>query len=239
MSKVSTRNLRLLAIILFTFPLLLNAQIQIPNTPQAQRYKDLIVADVPVAQMPTIDLDELQKEDEEDEAAGLPPRFGKRFNVDLNLGNSGRWDNLPNGGRIWRLAIESQDAISLNLTYSDFFMPKGAQMFIFTEDFSQILGAFSPANNKPDGKFATNLIFDQKIIIGYYEPRASRGQGRIAIDGVVHGYRNINVPEFDKSKFNLVQEEGNTFTDILCANENWEEQIRSVSVAIVGGGNRW
>ncbi|MEN0051572.1 MAG: hypothetical protein AAF806_31195, partial [Bacteroidota bacterium] len=146
----------------------MQAQIQIPNTPQAQRYKDLIVADVPTVQMPTIDLNALQAEDEADEAAGLPPRFGKRFNVDLNLDNSGRWDNLPNGGRIWRLAIESQNAISLNFTYSDFFMPKGAQMFIFTEDFTQILGAFSAANNKPDGKFATNLIFDQKIIIGYY-----------------------------------------------------------------------
>ncbi|MEM6699225.1 MAG: hypothetical protein AAF599_12555, partial [Bacteroidota bacterium] len=189
------------------FPFLMQAQIQIPNTPQAQRYKDLIVADVPTVQMPTIDLNALQAEDEADEAAGLPPRFGKRFNVDLNLDNSGRWDNLPNGGRIWRLAIESQNAISLNFTYSDFFIPKGAQMFIFTEDFTQILGAFSAANNKPDGKFATNLIFDQKIIIGYYEPRAVRGQGRIAIDGVVHGYRNINVPEFDKRNFNRVIEE--------------------------------
>jgi len=240
MFTISTRNLRFLVICFLVFPFLLNAQIQIPNTPQAQRYKDLIVADVPTVKMPIINLEELQQEDAEDEAAGLPPRFGKRFNIDLNLENSGRWDNLPNGGRIWRLAIESQDAISLNFTYSDFFMPKGAQMFIFTEDFSQILGAFSAANNKADGKFATNLIFDQKVIIGYYEPRASRGQGRIAIDGVVHGYRSIPVPEFDKTRFNAFRTTTDCLIDVACPEgQSWEDQIKSVAVVVVSGGTRF
>ncbi|MEM8526822.1 MAG: PPC domain-containing protein [Bacteroidota bacterium] len=240
MNLLFTRNLCFLAICLLTFPFLTNAQIQIPNTPQAQRYKDLIVANVPTVQMPAIDLAELQREDAEDEAAGLPPRFGKRFNVDLNLDNSGRWDNLPNGGRIWRLAIESQDAISLNMAYSDFFMPKGAQMFIFTEDFTQILGAFSAANNKPDGKFATNLIFNQKVIIGYYEPRAVRGQGRIAIDGIVHGYRSIPVPEFDKTRFNAFRTTTDCLVDVACPEgQSWEDQIKSVAVVVVSGGTRF
>ena len=67
MFTISTRNLRVLVIALLVSPYLLKAQIQIPNTPQAQRYKDLIVANVPTVQMLAIDLNELLEEEEEPE----------------------------------------------------------------------------------------------------------------------------------------------------------------------------
>lgn len=218
----------------------ISAQISIPESPHAQRYKDLITANVPTVTMPAIDIDQLQQEDIADEAAGLPPRFGKRFETDLNLETHGRWDNLPNGGRIWRLAIESPDAISINLTFDDFFMPRGGRLFVFNEDFSQILGAFSGTNNKADGRFATNLVFDEKIIIGYYEPRAARRQGRVSIDGVIHGYRNIAPPELDKFAFNRrPPASADCFIDAACPEgDPWRDQIRSVAYMIIGNGTR-
>ncbi|MEM9846513.1 MAG: pre-peptidase C-terminal domain-containing protein [Bacteroidota bacterium] len=217
------------------------AQISLAEQPHAQRYQDLITSNVPTVQMPAVDLNQLQQEDAADEAAGLPPRFGKRFNVSLNPNDHGRWDNVPNGGRVWRLAIESAGAISLNLTFDDFFLPKGARLFIFTEDFSQILGAFSAENNKADGKFATSLVFDEKVIIGYYEPRGTIGQGRLSVDGVIHGYREIPAPELDKFQFNRLPPSGlNCFIDAACPEgDPWRDQIKSVGLAIVAGGTRW
>jgi hypothetical protein len=219
----------------------LTAQVSIPEIPHAQRYKDQITADVPTVQLPSIDLNQLQQEDIQDEAAGLPPRFGKRFETSFSLNTHGRWDNLPNGGRVWRFAIESPGALSMNLTFSDFFMPRGGRFFVFTEDFEQILGAFTADNNKADRKFATSLIFDEKIILGYYEPPAAQGQGRITVDGVIHGYRRITPPELDKSEFNRRPPASTgCLIDAACPEgDAWRDEIKSVALAVVGNGTRW
>ncbi|MEM1328007.1 MAG: PPC domain-containing protein [Bacteroidota bacterium] len=232
--------LRISLLILLTTTAL-TAQISIPEIPHAQRYKDLITTDVPTVQMPAINISELQQEDAQDEAAGLPPRFGKRFETNFSLSTHGRWDNLPNGGRVWRFAIESPGALSINLTFNDFFMPRGGRFFVFTEDFEQILGAFSSDNNKADRKFATSLVFDEKIILGYYEPPAAQGQGRISVDGVIHGYRKITPPELDKAEFNrLPPASTDCFIDAACPEgDPWRDEIKSVAVAVVGNGTRW
>ena len=55
--------------------------------------------------LPQLDMPKIEKEDTEDEANGLPPRFGYKYKVNYNLENSGEWTELPNGDRIWRLSI--------------------------------------------------------------------------------------------------------------------------------------
>ncbi len=63
---------------------------------------------------------------EEDAAtAGIPDiplRYAKVLDTDLNFNNSGTWTDLPDGSRIWRLEIRSEDAKSLNLNYKNFYM---------------------------------------------------------------------------------------------------------------------
>jgi hypothetical protein len=44
--------------------------------------------------------------------------FGKEFEVDFNLLNSGVWTDLANGDRLWRLGISSKNAYSLNLIFN-------------------------------------------------------------------------------------------------------------------------
>lgn len=75
---------------------------------------------VPVIKMPKIDLEKLQKEDEEEARNGLPPRFGYPHKVDLSLNNSGKWRTLSNGDRLWQLTILCPDALSINLLYDEF-----------------------------------------------------------------------------------------------------------------------
>jgi len=57
--------------------------------------------------------DEMQKKD-------LHNRFGIPMKTSFNLENSGTWDSLPNGDRIWRLRIKSEKAFTLNFTFEKF-----------------------------------------------------------------------------------------------------------------------
>lgn len=39
-----------------------------------------------------------------------PHLYGRAFNVNINFSNSGTWDTLSNGDRIWRLRVVCPDA---------------------------------------------------------------------------------------------------------------------------------
>lgn len=78
--------------------------------------------------MPALDMNRIEQEDVQDEANGLPPRFGYPHEVILNLGNSGRWQELSNGDRLWQLTIRCPQALSINLLYDRFWIPEGGEV---------------------------------------------------------------------------------------------------------------
>jgi hypothetical protein len=63
--------------------------------------------------LPSLDMNRIEQEDMEDEANGMPFRFGYKHDVDYNLNNSGEWTVLSDGSRIWRLSISCPDALSI------------------------------------------------------------------------------------------------------------------------------
>ena len=142
--------------------------------------------------MPEVDSRTLLEEDAATaNLPDIPLRYAKVLDVNYNLTNSGTWITLPDGSRIWRLGINSNDAKSLNLTYTDFYMPKGATFFVYNLNKSMVLGAFTDLNNTQDGQFATAITTGFVTVLEYYEPVYSSGQGRITVSKVVHAYKDI------------------------------------------------
>ncbi|MBU1706593.1 serine protease, partial [bacterium] len=133
---------------------------------------------------------------EEAEQAGKdePYAFGAPIEVSYSLENSGEWTSLPDGSRIWRLRIVSEGAYSINLLYDEFYMPEGAELYLYNDYDDarrRVIGAFTSFNNKEDGTFTTAPVAGDAITLEYYEPAAVIGQGVISIWRVVHAYRNV------------------------------------------------
>ena len=126
--------------------------------------------EVPVVTMPTIDVKALLEEDKSDNEKGKPYRFGIDLDVNLGLYNSGKWEILPNGDKLWRLNIQSQGAYSINLIFSQYKLPEGARLFIYSNDQAHVIGAFTSYNNKLHGKFSTTVVKGSSIVLEYYEP---------------------------------------------------------------------
>lgn len=122
-------------------------------------------------------------------------RFTSPEAVDLGLTNAGQWLEMEDGGALWRLKLRSRNALALAILYDEFYLPPGATLFMYSEDRSQILGAYTSRNNKPGGKFMTGLISGETAILEYYEPAAVLGQGRLHIFRVDRAYRT----DFQKS----------------------------------------
>lgn len=152
--------------------------------------KSNLRTDVPVKILPEINVQALLAEDEQNQGKAVPFRFGKDIDVYYNLMNSGVWETLENGDRLWRLKIESQNAHSLNFICNQFFIPDGARLFVYSADKSVVRGAYTSKNNNAQYSFANAPIASSSIVLEYLEPANVVGQGRININKVIHGYRD-------------------------------------------------
>lgn len=170
------------------------AQINIGGEPIS--YRQSFSVDAPVAVMPKIDLAEIEKEDLQDEANGLPPRFGVAQESNFNINNSGVWEILPNNeGRIWRLSIKCPKAKSINLLYDSFWLPEGATLYIYNKDKTANTGGFTARNNNsPKGQsigYATGIVRGEEITLEYFEPNYVTEIAELSISHVVHGYNTM------------------------------------------------
>lgn len=184
-----------------------------------------------------VDRDRLLEEDKLENMKGVPFRFGYAFTVNKNMQNSGTWTTLPDGGKLWRLRVESPGAFSINFTFNDFWLPQGGKMFIYNEDRSYIIGAFTERNNKEDGYFATGLVPGSDVTIEYYEPAEAVSPGIIQIENIVHAYRNFFKRDPLSDDFGT---SGSCNINVNCeVADPWENQARSVAMILTSGGTRW
>jgi hypothetical protein len=187
--------------------------------------------------LPPIDFEQLREEDNEEEANGMPPRFGFPHEVNYNLGNSGEWIHLDDGAKIWRLSISCQGAVSINLLYDKFWLPEGTKFFIYTPDYQHSIGAVTSYNNKGEKNniqgFATGLIYGEQIILEYYIPAEVEEVGVISIAFVVHGYRYIYLE--DNSSRNYGDSKPCNI-NINCPEAlNWYLEKNAVALIVVAG----
>jgi hypothetical protein len=109
------------------------AQLCFPGTPKSFKTEGLSLY-IPSIEMPSVDNQKLLNEDALLSDKGNPLRVGVNHNVTLNMNNSGRWDILPNGDRLWRLYVKSEGAASVHFNMNQFKIPAGAEVFIYSPD---------------------------------------------------------------------------------------------------------
>jgi hypothetical protein len=125
------------------------------------------------------------------EKQGRFEKSGTIIPVNLNLQNSGMMQVLPGGDRLWRIRIHAPGALALNPYFENFEIPEGARLHVYNEDKSDLLGAFTSANNHESGIFATWYVKGDVMILEYFEPLAVAGQGHFDLTGVSFFFRNI------------------------------------------------
>ncbi|MCB1046353.1 MAG: trypsin-like serine protease [Calditrichaeota bacterium] len=182
------------------------------------------------------DVDALLLEDEQ-EGKDVPLRFGTPHEVSFSPQDSGQWDTLADGTRIWRLALHCDGATSTNLIYENFLLPHGADFFVYTPDHATVLGAFTEFNNKPDGVFATQPLPGEDCVLEYVQPADVRFNPDFRVVSVIHGYRDIFGFARDASRD--YNDSGNCNNNVNCPEgTNWTEEINSVAMILTGGGFR-
>ena len=172
--------------------------------------------DIQSVMMPTIDHEKLLTEDEE-RPMGTPFRYGNKFLADYSMNNSGTWETLKNGDKLWRLTIISEGAYAISLEYEDFYLLTGSSLFVYNKNYEMVFGAYTELNNPSDGIFATPLVSGDTIILEYYEPANSSKKASITISEIIHDYRDImNFSNSDRDRacgINVVCSDADPYED--------------------------
>jgi lysyl endopeptidase len=213
----------------------LNAQVSRSGEPVSWNLLEDLTENLNIISFENVDANALLAEDViETEDKDIPLRFAQKQVVDLNLVNSGRWTNLPNGDRIWILGIHSEGAKALSVTFEDFFFPKGSVLYLYSPDRTQVIGALTNQNNKDSGLLTTSAILGEDLLIEYYEPYAVRQEGDISIRTIAHSYRNVIAESTDY--LNSIE----CMLNLQCVNDLEVDKVGSSTVLItVDDGTRW
>jgi len=201
------------------------AQISAGGTPPSFSLR--LSGSPPTIEMPRADVPALMAEDEQ--TGNDPYRFAAAIDVALNLKNSGRWETLPGGDRLWRLRISSPGAFSIGLLYDDWYIPKGGQLFIYNDDRSMVVGAFTSLNNWEYRKNITQHVAGDATTLEYFEPASVSGRSRLSIYQVCHAYRNL----FGKRSLDSYGQSLACERNVNCPEgARWQDEKRGVAMII-------
>ena len=161
-------------------------------------------------------------------------QFAETFAVNYNLNNSGTWQTLSNGDKLWRLAIKSENAYSINLIFETYYLPVGAKLFIYNKEKTHIIGAFTHKNNKYDKILPTMPVKGDEIIVEYYEPKNVEFSGELSISQVAHDY--IGIFKYLQTKDESFGTSGDCNVNVNCEEgDDWQFEKRSVCRIMLDG----
>jgi uncharacterized protein (DUF2249 family) len=100
--------------------------------------------------------------------------------TDYTLDNSGAWENLPNGDRVWRLGIQSELGYAIKLK-TIIEIPKGGYFAYYSPDGYYASSRYIKCLNDNDNSLHTPYMPGKELIVEYYEPKNAKGKGKIRI----------------------------------------------------------
>lgn len=181
--------------------------------------------------LPPFDLEAMLEEDKRSSDMTGPFRFGKGFDVNIELDKT-EFKEVA-GGRVWAMDFESRGAKSINFVFKEFYLSKGAQLFVYNETGTVVYGPVTHLNNPKNGFFLTDLILGDKVTLYLYEPNNSDEKSSLKISRIVHGYRSAGEMAYGDPG---ASESCNN--DINCF-PAWDLESDGVGLVLLANGTEW
>lgn len=146
----------------------------------------------------------------EGEMATKPLIIGGIIPVDIDFAKEAIREELPSGQKIYRLRVATHSgARAINLYYKDFFIPQdGGELFIYTPDKKNVLGAYNYNTHSNHGAFATEILPGSEVILEYVLPQSSKEiLPSIHIDGVNYIFNSHIAQAFSQEEQNTTKRE--------------------------------
>jgi len=158
-------------------------------------------------------------------------RFAEPRDVFVSPHSTGVWESTKSEVLIWRQAIKSPEAHSLNLGFTKFKLEGSAKLLIYNTEKSEVLGPFSKMDNDDHMQLWTPIVSGDEIIIELQVEAKDRQKIELELTKVNHDFKG-----FQKSLSQSCN------LDVICGEaDGWEivddyrDIIRSVGAYTLNG----
>jgi subtilisin-like proprotein convertase family protein len=174
----------------------------------------------------------LAEDEAKDEAGAKLLRYAVEAKLAVSPASYGTWEDLPDGGQLWRLRIYSPNATDLSFGFAGFQMPPGATLHVIGADGAYYRGPYSDRDHKPHRQLWTPVVPGERAIIELFLPHQATLAPELELMRVLRGYRDLFGKAIGVSK------QGTCNNDVICPEgEPWRDEIRSVArISIPPGG---
>jgi lysyl endopeptidase len=165
-----------------------------------------------------------------------PLEFAQPFAVDVTPESHGVWERLDLGARgsfwVWRLRVESPRALSVNLGFTLFDIPRGASLSVYA-------AGYRPGGDRSDIRYFTDrdveahrelwvpLVRGSQVVVELAVPEASRSQAALKLGWVNGAFLEVS---------QALLKSGSCNVDVVCSQGNaYRDQIRAVGVMQLNG----
>lgn len=154
--------------------------------------KLLALDQVQLWKAPPIDLGAILEADDADRAEEDGPyRVGFPVKAGLSPSNSGTWEVLAGGDRIWRLRVQSPGALWLALGFGTYRLHPGASLTISDPARRTVLGPFTSKDASEQGRLWLPPIAGETAVLELRWPRSLAAvQPNLHLGQVTHGYKS-------------------------------------------------
>ncbi len=135
----------------------------------------------------------LQAQDNESNKWNKAYRVGIDIPAFFTTENAGEWTTLENGNRVWRLHLRSKEAIGIGLIFSKVKLPQEASFYVYTANYSNLIGAFTQEEVNGGGIFATQPLPGDECVIEYNAPASVKETPDIEISAITYLYRGATI----------------------------------------------
>ena len=215
----------LLVYVLCCLAFRLGAQLSLGHNQHLQPLHEL-----EVESMPNVDNNSLLEIELNNHRNNRPLQFAQAFEVDINPRQSGKWEYL-NESAIWRTVVESKFAHSINLGFSEFYLPDGGELFIYDFNSNKKMNPFTTADNEEHEQLWTPIISSDKIVIEVNLPKEKRQELKLQLSYVNHDFLDIKKTSTGSCHIDVNCAAGNGYPEI----EEFRNQIRSVGLFTLSG----
>ncbi len=183
-----------------------------------------------------VDVATARAEDQARQEMGLAPRFALTEHVSITPDTDGTWEVLDSRFDLWRLRITSPGALSINLGFTGFRLPKGARLTIYSADAAgpadpRGVRIFTDRDNETHGELWTPVVLGDDIVVELVMPRESRHDFDLLLTAINKGYRF-----FGENREEITDKAGACNIDVVCPEgDDWWREIASVGVISTGG----
>lgn len=190
--------------------------------------------------LPPIDFSDIRAQDSiNDLDKSIPYRYGIEVPLQLDLKELGHYTELQDGAGVWRLAIESKDAVNLSFNFSKFFLPFGATMHLYNDERNDLSKSYTHRDNRQNETLGAWHVTGDMVWIELYQPANVSAEFRIEIGSVIHGYRMGDISQWADTNRGL-NDSGACNYDVNCSVGNDFEVYKNTlkkSVALLNLGN--